>query len=571
MRHSVNPRQMLLFDPFRDIIPPLGRKRIDTGWQTIMRHCLLELMPLRQLGEHFHPTFGRPTKELYSMAGLMLLQELNNWTNPETVEAYLFRTDVQFALNLEPGCDEMCDRTWERYRALFIEDELAHTVMDAVTRKLIDELDLSIDRQQLDSTHVFSNMARFGRTRLLAITNKRFLTQVARHCPDDFAALPEELRKRYAPSTGMLFSDKGKLPQERDRSRQQAAEDMHALIERFADHSGLNTRPSYKALVTVFEQQCEVIEAKVRIRPKSGVCVQNTSDPDATFDYHKGVGYKAQLTETCGEDNAAQLIVSALVQTASAKDAEALPMVLKDLQQNERLPESMLADTSFGGDGNVQAAAALDVELAAPVGGQEVKREPDDPELGPPLTMEDFACDERTGQVTACPVGRVPLQMRIDETKDEIEIEMNAADCQGCPFEKVCPVRKRPGNRYTVKYTTKQRRVEERRREQATAAFREHYAKRSGIESTNGGLKRRLGFGKLRVRGRKAVAHALYMKVAGWNLLRAAFALKRGRFAVRKGLRDRICSWLRRLYRRAQILANPSQIRAWTHIQPTLA
>lgn len=570
MRHSVDPRQISLFDPFDGIIPPLGRKRIDSGWQTILRHCLLELMPVREIGEHFHPTFGRPTKELYSMAGLMLLQELNNWTNPEAVEAYLFRTDVQFALNLEPGSDEMCDRTWERYRALFIDDELAHAVMDAVTRTLVDKLELLVAAQRLDSTHVFSNMARFGRTRLLAITNKRFLVQVSRHCPHDFAALPEELRKRYAPSTGTLFSDKGKSLQERDRSRQQAAEDMHQLIERFADHSGLNTRPSYKALVTVFGQQCELIEAKVRIRPKSGVCVQNTSDPDATFDYHKGVGYKAQLTETCG-DNEVQLIVSALVQTASAKDAEALPAVLEDLRENELLPESLLGDTSFGGDGNVQLAAALGVELVAPVGGQEVKREPDDPELGPPLTMEDFACDERTGKVTACPAGRVPLQMLTDEAKDEITIEMNAADCQGCPFEKVCPVQKRPGDRYTVKYTAKQRRVEERRREQATPAYRERYSKRSGIESTNGGLKRRLGFGKLRVRGMKAVAHALYLKVAGWNVLRAAFALKMGRFVVRKGLRDRIHRRLGRPYHPAAIMANPNQIRAWTHIQPAFA
>jgi hypothetical protein len=85
MRYSVDPRQFQLFDPFRDIIPPLGRQRIDAGWQAIFRHCLLQLMPVREIGEHFHPTFGRPTKELYSMAGLMLWQELNNWTNPETV------------------------------------------------------------------------------------------------------------------------------------------------------------------------------------------------------------------------------------------------------------------------------------------------------------------------------------------------------------------------------------------------------------------------------------------------------------------------------------------------------
>ena len=551
MRHSVDPRQIQLFNPFLDIIPPLGRQRIDSGWQGIFRNCLLELMPVRQIGEHFHPAFGRPTKEHYSIAGLMLLQEMNNWTNSETVEAYLFRTDVQFALNLEPGRDELSERTWERYRALYREDELAHFVMNAVTQKLVEQLDLSIDQQRLDSTHVFSNMARFGRTRLLAVTCKRFLAQVRRHFPDDFSDLPEELRQRYAPSTGTLFSDKGKSPQERDRSRQQAAEDMHELIERFADHSGLNTRPSYKVMVTVFEQQCEVIEAKVRIRRKSGVCVQNSSDLDATYDFHKGVGYKAQLSETCSDENGVQLIVAALVQTASAKDAEALPAVLEDLRQNELLPESMLADTSFGGDGNVQKAAALGVELVAPVGGQEVQREPDDPELGPPLTMDDFAVDERTGDATACPAGRVPLQVLTDVETNETTIEMSAADCKECPFQKVCPMQKRPGDRYTLKYTAKQRRVEERRREQATPAFRERYSKRSGIESTNGGLKRRLGFGKLRVRGMKAVSHALYLKIAGWNLLRVAAALKMGGFWVRKGLRDRIRRWLRPAYRPA--------------------
>lgn len=119
MRHSVDPRQIQLFDPFRDILSPLGRKCIDAGWQAIFRQALLELMPVREIGEHFHASFGRPTKELYSIAGLMLLQELHNWTNPETVEAYLFRADVQYALNLEPGQSEICERTWERYRALF--------------------------------------------------------------------------------------------------------------------------------------------------------------------------------------------------------------------------------------------------------------------------------------------------------------------------------------------------------------------------------------------------------------------------------------------------------------------
>ena len=114
MRHSVNPRQGRLFDLFAGVIPPLGLDRIHKGWQGIFRTMLLELMPARRLGKHFDPTIGRPTKELYSVAGLLFLQEFQNWTIPAAVEAYLFRTDVQFALNLEPGHDEMCERTLER-------------------------------------------------------------------------------------------------------------------------------------------------------------------------------------------------------------------------------------------------------------------------------------------------------------------------------------------------------------------------------------------------------------------------------------------------------------------------
>ena len=129
MKHAVDPQQGRLFDPFQGIIPSLGWQRIAGGWQSIFRAMLLVLMPTKQLGSHFHATVGRPTKELYSVAGLLFLQEANDWTNAQAVEAYLFRTDVQFALNLEPGVDQMCERTLERYRDLFVEDDLAAQVM----------------------------------------------------------------------------------------------------------------------------------------------------------------------------------------------------------------------------------------------------------------------------------------------------------------------------------------------------------------------------------------------------------------------------------------------------------
>jgi hypothetical protein len=164
----------------------------------------------------------------------------------------------------------MCERTFERYRALFLEDEGAGQVMQDVTDRLIDLLELDITKQRLDSTHVFSNMASFGRTRLMAVTIKRFLTQVKRHHLADFEALPAELRQRYAPSQAQLLSKDSKDADGRAKSRQQVAEDLRDLIDRFADHAGLRDRPSYQALVTVFAQQCEIVEDRVQVRNKTG-------------------------------------------------------------------------------------------------------------------------------------------------------------------------------------------------------------------------------------------------------------------------------------------------------------
>jgi hypothetical protein len=53
--------------------------------------------------------------------------------------------------------------------------------MDDVTVMIIKELNIEVDRQRLDSTHVFSNMADWNRSMLLFKTIKRFLVQLKRH------------------------------------------------------------------------------------------------------------------------------------------------------------------------------------------------------------------------------------------------------------------------------------------------------------------------------------------------------------------------------------------------------
>ncbi len=126
------------------------------------------------------------------MAGLVSLADFFGWNAQEAIEAYVFRSDVQDALNREPGAED-CTRTLERYQKLFREDDLAARVFEEVTARLVQALDLDVSRQRLDSTHVFSHMASFGRT-AHGRGDQRFLTQLQRPDPDASAALPEDLR-----------------------------------------------------------------------------------------------------------------------------------------------------------------------------------------------------------------------------------------------------------------------------------------------------------------------------------------------------------------------------------------
>jgi hypothetical protein len=519
MIHLVDPRQDRLFDPFEGVIPPAGRRIIAEGWQGVFRHILLEVMPVGELAPHFSQTLGAPTKELYAMAGLVFMADFFDWTADQAVEAYIFRSDVQYALNLEPGV-AVSSRTVERYQKLFRDHELAAWVFHEVTTRLAEELELDIARQRLDSTHVFSHMASFGRTKLMAVAIKRFLTQVKRHAPEEYAALPEDFRRRYEPAESQLFAA-AKDTEARQRSRQRAAEDLLWTIEHFAECPEWTGRSTYKALLTIFSQQCELSGEAAVVKAKTGGDrIQNPSDPEATYDAHKGVGYQVQIAETCSPANEVQLITAALPQTACEVDGAAVVPVLDQLESSDLLPEEMVADTPYCSDENVQAAAARGVDLVGPIPGREPASDPG------ALTVDDFAVDERTGQVEACPSGQAPLVVERDAAAGTTRIEMAAAACGGCPFRAACPIHTTRDGRYTLEFSDKEHRLAGRRRELETAVFAERYAPRAGIESTNSGLKNRLGMDRLRVRGRGSVFRVIRHKVAGWNVLRAAASTK---------------------------------------------
>ena len=194
--------------------------------------------------------------------------------------------------------------------------------------------------------------------------------------------------------------------------------------------------------------------------------MQNPSDPTATYDAHKGQGYQVQIAETCSPENEVQLITGALPQSAAEPDGGAVVLMLDQLTGLKLLPEAMLADTLYGGDENVQAAelAAWSWWHQSPAASRK-----SDPAA---LTLDDYAMDERTGRVEACPQGHAPLVVERDKEAGTTRIEMAPGVlCGGCPFRNACPIHKTRDGRYTLEFTDKAHRLAGRRRERETPFF----------------------------------------------------------------------------------------------------
>jgi len=194
-------------------------------------------------------------------------------------------------------------------------------------------------KQRLDSVHIRSNMQRLGRLRILSRTIRKFLTNLKRHHKELFSGLEEALTEKYlCGKTDDCFAQV--KPSASRKRLNEVARDLYELVDRFAGMDDVVSMSSYKLLVRVLEEQCELRPGEsgeaveVLVKPSGEIAsdsLQNPSDPDATYDGHKGQGYQVQVMETYTEETdentqgeTLNLITHVEVEPACASDAKAL-------------------------------------------------------------------------------------------------------------------------------------------------------------------------------------------------------------------------------------------------------
>ena len=511
-----------MFDPL-DHLGPKRRKLLEQSWASLFRREILPNLPVDRVLPFYSSENGAPTKELYSMQGLMLLQQTFDLTDKEAVKQFAFNFEWHYALDIGDDSDQstyVSEKTLWNMRHLLTENDLYQALFDIPTRQIADLCGVDPSKQRLDSVHIFSNMRHLGRIGLFARTIKKFLQNLKRQCPGQsgFGKLEKSLRDRYlSKEEGSVFSMV--KPSETTKTLQNLAEDLLTLVRCFRDDSKVTSMSCYKLLVRLLEEQCIVGNdedggEKITIKPNQEVpsdSLQNPSDPDATYDGHKGKGYQVQIAETYSTEDEApalSLITHVAVESAHQHDSKALIPAIEGTKELGFAPKQMLTDAAYGGDDNYQRAAEHEVGLIAPVPGNEPKGS---------IGLADFSISDK-GEVIACPLGHPPLQQRIN--KKSRCVVFDRAICAACLKDNQCPVEK-GSHGCRLRFDPKQLRIARRRALEATPAFKNIYRFRSGVEGTFSEFDRKTGVKHLRVRGLKKVAFCATLKAAGINLFRA--------------------------------------------------
>jgi hypothetical protein len=525
MFHTKDHKTIPMFDPW-EFLGPKRRKLMEQSWAGVFREHILNELPVSKLRPFFASGVGRPTKELYSIIGALVLQQMHDLSDEQTVSHVAFNQQWHYALDITDQSDHstyLCEKTLWSFRTIMAGNGLDSCVFNQITDKLAQVFAVDTHKQRLDSVHIKSNMRHLSRIGLFSKSIHRFLVNLKRHYPEQLQHIESSTIERYFSKAAQSCFSMVK-PSESAATLKQLAADIFTLVQRFSADKRVSDMSSYKLLMRLLQEQCSVVEAAdgepahVDVKTPRDIAqdsLQSPTDPDAGYSAHKGKGYQVQVMETyCDEQDPDKkalqlnLITHVTVEPASAHDANALIPAIASAQERDLGPAQLLCDKAYGGDDNCQVARRQGVEIVSPVMGTAEKSH----------GLFSFTFNAQS-EVTQCSQGHVPI--KVGTRKNRHTAVFSIEHCSVCPFLSQCNVRQGK-RRFFLHYDDKAQRCAQRRAHEQTTEFKDRYRWRSGVEATMSAYDRRTGVKQLRVRGMKAVRFAAVLKAAGLNILRAA-------------------------------------------------
>jgi transposase len=477
---------------------------------------------------------GRVALEPVLMLGVSVLQYLEGIPDRQAVDMLHYHAGWNFALNRQVGDPLFHPTTLVNFRQRLLDHDLGAIGFEMVLESLIEAgLVARQSRQRLDSTQMFGRISRMSRLDCVRQSLRLALEELAPLlAPQERPAWWAQLWDRYVDSQ----TDYRATLETLARKMAEAGSDAQRLLAWLAtpEAKELAQGTQAKLLARVFGEQFEVIAGTAAPQPKTkdqlgSERVQNPHDPDATY-ASKGtgekkkehVGYKVQVAETVNEavlapgEPTGNFISGIVTHAARESDEEGSLKMEKEQQDMDLMdkPPVQYVDAAYISTQELMKAAAQGRELIGPAPQAASKSDP------------HFCSDSFNVTVperkAVCPAGKENSQCsRLEDKasgKVSYRFEWSSADCVNCPLRKQCM--KTDHKHRTLVVGEHHAILQERRREQKSAPFKERMKHRNAIEGTQSELVRAHGLRRARYRGLAKAKLQNYFAGAACNIKR---------------------------------------------------
>ena len=456
------------------------------------------------------PRRGQPAEAPWRLALVTVLQFVENLSDRQAAEAVRGRIDWKYALGLEltdAGFDAsvLC-----KFRARLLagqqEGQLLEALLEACKEK---GLLKARGQARTDSTHVLAAVRALNRLESITETLRAALNDVAEVAPAWLKSwVPLGWFERYATRAEETRLPKGLVA--RQAYAGQVGADGHQLLDMVYDPSappGLKELPMIEILRQTWLSQYWHDHGQVRFReakdlPPASLRMDSPYDPEAHFGNKRSLtwtGYKAHLTESC-DDEAPHLITHVETTFAGTADVTQTARIHQALEAKQLLPHEHLADTGFVDAGlHVHSQTQYGIELVGPIRPY-VSWQARTPDA---LTLPQFRVDWEQHQVT-CPQGKVSSSWTPYQDpwgKQVIRVKFAYRDCIRCLERRRCTKSQTAARSLTLRPQPEQEAIQQGRQTQQSAAWKQRYKKRAGIEGTISQGVRVLGLRRARYIG----------------------------------------------------------------------
>ena len=267
MIHARDHKTPYLIDPW-DYLGPKRRKLLDESWAGLFREHILSELPVHKIASCYTDGFGRPTKEIYAALGALILQQMHDLTDEETVSQFSFNLQWHYALDIPGESDEakyLCAKTLWTLRHMVAQKGLDRELFNATTETLAKVFGVDTSKQRIDSVHIRSNMRRLGRICIFSQSIHNFLVNLKRQRRAIFETIEKELVDRYLTEKALGCFSLVK-PSESAKTLETVSRDLFSLVERFRENKQVKSLSTFGALLRVLKDQCDVDRTPERWR-----------------------------------------------------------------------------------------------------------------------------------------------------------------------------------------------------------------------------------------------------------------------------------------------------------------